>query len=120
MRLRENIQLRYQAAKTADETLSIEEVLNGLFTNRGASGTGTLTLPDPSTCPKAKVRFVRVASQALRVDPSATGQILDTDGTALTAGFYQELGSDGAVLELVSDGTNWVNIYERGTINNGT
>lgn len=106
-------------AKTASATLTHAEH-GALITNRGATGTVTLTLPKASYSPGIRFRFVRVAAQAVRVNPQDADQLMDTDGTLLTAGFYQELGSTGATLEYVSDGTNWINVAERGTINDET
>lgn len=103
--------------KTASATLTHRE--NGaLITNRGATGTITLTLPTAAHSPGIRYRFLRIATQAVRIDPPTTDQIMDVDGSLLVAGKYQELGTDGATLEFVSDGTNWINLAERGTINN--
>lgn len=105
--------------KTASATLTHLEH-DALITNRGATGTIVLTLPKAAYSKGIRYRFLRVATQAVQVNPDDDDQILDTDGTALTAGFHQELGSDGAMLEVESDGTVWANVGERGTINNET
>lgn len=106
----------YVVAKTASSTLTHQE--NGaLITNRGAAATTTHALPKASHSKGIRYRFLRVAAFAVRVDPQATDQIMDVNGALFVAGKYQELGTDGATLDYVSDGTNWVNVAERGTIN---
>jgi len=82
-------------------------------TNRGASGTVTFTLnatPDTGDT----YRFMRVAAQALRVDPQS-GDALFYNG-AQTAGKYIELQSDGAIIEVTWDGTNWLVTPINGTL----
>jgi hypothetical protein len=105
-------------AKTASATMQDTE--NGaLVTNRGAAGTLVLKLKKASHRKGVGFRFLRIANHAVQIEPEeATDQLMDVDGTLLAAGNYQELGSNGASIEFVSDGTNWVNVAERGTINN--
>ncbi len=103
--------------KTASATLTVNEA-GPLITNRGATGTIVLTLPKASYSKGMRYRFLRIAAQAVQINPQDADQIMDVDGTLLTAGAYQQLGSNGATLDFESDGTNWVNMAERGTINN--
>lgn len=100
---------------TASQTLS-RQYSGALITNRGASGTIVVVLPPGEK--GLRMRFLRVGANAMRIEPQATEQVEDVDGAALTAGNYQELGDDGAMLEYIHDGTNWMHVYERGTINN--
>lgn len=100
---------RFVAAVTSDGT---EQSAGRLITNRGATGTVTRTL---QTFTDNQI-FVRIASQALRVKPSTGAAFLRLNGTLETADKYLELGSNGATLEVVYDGTNYVCIRESGTI----
>lgn len=100
---------------TADATLKREQL--GFHTNRGATGTVTLTLPAAAAWKGQICRFHRLASFAVRLDPAGTEQFVGTNGALSTAGKYKELGDDGAWLELVSDGTNIFITSSNGTIN---
>lgn len=108
------MQSDYVAAVTASRALVYTES-HGLITNRGAAGTVVLTLP-PVANKRMKFTFLRVASQALRVDPDGAEKFLNADGSQSTAGFYKELATDGAELVIQSDGVNWVILYSRGTV----
>lgn len=101
---------------TASATLTREGL--GFHTNRGATGTVTLTLPAASKWKGQVARFHRLAAFAVRIDPAGSEQFVNTNGALSTAGKYKELGDDGAWLELVSDGTNIFITSSNGTINN--
>lgn len=95
--------------------------IGGLVTNRGATGTVTMTL-DPAAGTGASgtaviVRAMRVANQALRIKPHSGAAFYRAGGTTESADKYLELGSNGAMLEVMWDGTNWLCTFERGTIN---
>lgn len=103
-------------AKTASSTL-VQAEADALITNRGATGTTSHQLGKAANWKGLTLRFLRVASQAMRIVPYAGEQILKPAGTLTVASKYRELGTDGAMQVLESDGTNWLVTYERGTIN---
>jgi hypothetical protein len=96
-------------ARTADGT---EGNAGHTITNRGATGTVTRTLQSFTD----NLTFIRIASQALRIEPPAGGRFLRANGTLEAVDKYLELASDGALLTLQNDGTNWLCVAERGTI----
>lgn len=99
-------------------TIGVSES-NTIFVNTSAGGTVVLTLPDTTEF-GIVYKFVRVASQAIRIDPPAGSSIIYSGGT-MTTGEYLELASDGAKLHLVSDGSgNWIATYEYGTLTEET
>jgi hypothetical protein len=104
-------------ALTASQTLTARHS-GSLITNRGAAGAVIATLPTGQK--GLRFRFLRIAAQSFKVNPQNTESLVDEDGTTLTAGFTQELGSTGAYLEYEHDGTAWQQLRERGTINNET
>lgn len=104
---------RIVAARIADATIS-NYFSNEYVTNRGASGTVTLTLNTPTA--GEIYTFLRVTNQTLRVEPSAGKAFFRADGTVETADKYLELGSQGALITVLYDGTNWLCLTERGTI----
>lgn len=106
---------RKNYAHTADATLTVERL--GFHTNRSATGTVVLTLPAAAKWAGLTCRFHRLAAFAFRIDPNASEQFVNTDGSLSTGGKYKELGSDGAWLELTSDGTNIFITATNGTIN---
>jgi len=89
------------------------------ISNDGAGATVEITLP---TTPGAGIHFnfVRVASQALRINPPAGAQIIYSGGV-MSDGEYLELASNGAKLSLISDGSNnWIATDESGTLTEET
>jgi hypothetical protein len=103
-------------AKTANSTIRMQEA-GALITNRGATATTAHQLGKAAYWKGKKLRFLRVAAYAMRLTPATGEQILIPAGTLTTASKYRELGTDGAMQVIESDGTNWVVTYERGTIN---
>jgi len=97
-------------ARTSDGT---EGEADTYITNRGASATVTRTMVTYVT----PLWFKRVATQAFRIAPSSGHRFLRLNGTLEAADKYLELGSDGATLMLVWDGTNYLCLSESGTIN---
>ncbi len=89
-----------------------ESESGGVHTNRGATGTVTLILPDPAT-EGTCFTFAVQAGQELRVDPD-TKTIRDDCGQ--TAGKYKACSTIGASLVLVADGNgDWVTIAKNGS-----
>lgn len=96
--------------------------VGSVTTNRGASGTVTITLAPGAdygafTNAGRVLRAMRVASQALRIKPHSGAAFMRASGTVEANDKYLELGSNGALLEVMWDGTNWLCLAERGTIN---
>lgn len=106
------------------ETLTGDRFLNlndsgKTLTNQGAGATVTVTLPNPSGA-GINYNFVRIASQAFRIDPSADDAIIYSNGQ-MNNGEYLELASDGAKLSIASDNNNnWVATTEFGTLTEET
>lgn len=85
------------------------------ISNVGAGAAVEITLP---SAPGAGIHFdfVRIAPQALRVNPPAGSQIIYSGGT-MADGEYLELASNGAKLSVISDGSgNWIATAEFGTL----
>ncbi len=104
---------------TAGVTLTEDEARKINF-NTGAAGTVTITLPT-GVDNGVSYKFIRVATQAFRVDPNAADNIVYSGG-AMANGEYLELASDGAKLELVYDSANtqWNATLEFGTLTEET
>lgn len=105
---------RVVAARTSTATIANYQS-NEFVTNRGASGTVTLTLNAPTS--GETYTFLRVANQTLRIEPSTGAAFFRASGTVETADKYLELASTGALITVLWDGTNWLVLSERGTIN---
>lgn len=92
--------------KTAAYT--VKETENGsTFTNRGASGAFTFTLPAPFA--GGHYRFVSIAAYAITVAPPTADTLigyndLDLDSIAGPA------TTPGIMIEVISDGTSWIAI----------
>lgn len=111
--------IRPVQADTSDQSLfRTSNTVNSqeLRTNRGASTTVTDTLPTAGDKTGYEVMFVRIATQAFRVDPGDGQTFTNTDGSTTTSGKYKELGSDGALLHVLWDGSSWLILNERGTV----
>jgi len=96
---------------TSSDTLTEHET-GSIHTNKGASGTVTLTLP---TVSKAGIIFTFSvqADQELRIDPAAK-TILDDSGQ--TADKYKAASIIGECISLVSNESgNWYVISKHGT-----
>lgn len=105
---------RLTAAVTSDATEGNSDS-NLVYTNRGAVATVTRTLP--ATPPLGyHATYWRLATQTLRVDPGTTNAFRRADNTATTGGKYIELTTNGSMIELVWDGTEWLLITERGVL----
>lgn len=103
-------------AKTGNYTLVVGTDLSGnAYTNLGAGGTITLSLP---AAPPAGLRytFTRVAAQAFRVDPGASDGIY-SGGAKKGDGLYIELAAIGDTVTLVADSAgDWVTVSQFGTL----
>ena len=98
-------------AHTSDDTLT-EAQSGSIHSNRGATGTITLTLP-ASAAAGTKFTFAVQESQRLQVDPGA-GAIRDDIGT--TADKYKWADYVGENLTIVADGTgDWFVISKWGS-----
>jgi hypothetical protein len=98
-------------AHTVDNTLIVAES-GSVHTNRGATGTVTVTLP--ASAPAGTVfSFAVQAAGQLRVDPG-TSAIRDDSGQ--TAGKYKYANAIGACLTLIADSNgDWATIAKNGT-----
>jgi hypothetical protein len=105
---------RRLAAITSTGTLA-NFLSREFVTNRGASGTVTLTMSSPTSA--ETYTFMRVANQSLRIEPHSGASFFRASGTTEAADKYLELGSTGALITIMWDGTNWLLLDERGTIN---
>lgn len=99
-----------EAHTSNDALLSVES--GSVHTNRGATGTVTLTLP--ADAPQGtQFTFAVQAAQELRVDPGAA-TIRDDSGQ--TADKYKYAAAIGAALTLVADANgDWVTVAKNGT-----
>lgn len=112
-------------SRRAVEARTSATILRGdqheVITNRGATGMMTHTLNRYYVGPGGRgndFAFFRVASHAMRIAPTLGPESFRrADGSLTTAGKYLELASDGAMLVILFDGTEWLCLYERGTIN---
>jgi hypothetical protein len=101
---------RRVVAKTASYSIEAHKDRSGtIFTNRGAAGAVTFTLPPPARCKGWEYSFVGVAAQNIVVAPTTADTLitlgsLDSDSISLaTSGNIV-----GGRIEAVCDGTNWI------------
>lgn len=95
-------------AKTANYTIATGTDPSGtVFTNRGAAGTITFTLPAPSAALAGVVYdFVTVAAQIMTVATlTADTLIADNDATADSLSTTARIGVS---LRVMCDGTSWI------------
>lgn len=91
-------------AKTTAYTLKARDC-GKLFTNRGASGSVTFTLPDPDTSLAGfTAEFFAVAAQDLVVS-SSEGLVVDSNATADSITLDNIIGQH---LKVICDGTSWL------------
>ena len=97
-------------AHTGDDTLTVSES-SSVHTNRGATGTVTLTLPAGASC-GTEFTFAVQENQQLRVNPGASAI---RDNCGWTAGKYKWAGAIGESLRLAADTDgNWITIAKNG------
>jgi hypothetical protein len=99
--------------KTTDYTVLSAD--NGtVFTNIGAAGTVTFTLPAGTE--GQKFTFKRVASQEVRIDPNAADHLVYSGG-AMADGEYLRLTTDGScVTVIVNSAADAMTVMEVGTL----
>lgn len=89
--------------QTSSKTLSLIHT-GAMYSNLGATGTVTLTLPqDGAGQSGIKFSFFVAAAQAIRVDPGAAGAVY-FDGAKQTDNKYVELTGIGTICRAISDG----------------
>lgn len=94
-------------AKTAAYQIESRKDRSGtVFTNRGASGSVTFTLPPPSRCIGWEYTFITLAAQALVVATRTSDTlIVYGDATADSLAAPAQLGCE---IKVWCDGTSWV------------
>jgi len=98
---------------TADDTLTKEEC-DFIYTNLGASGTITLTLPQDAYA-GCRFRFVVMAPFEMRIDPGAAGAVY-INGAKQTDNKYIWADDEGESVLLAADGNgDWAAMYATGT-----
>lgn len=113
-----------QSVRTAYESFALDTILDRFdsgktVTNAGALGIVTVSLPVPGGA-GVHFNFVRLASQAFRINPQGADAIIYSGGQ-MSNGEYLELASDGAKLSLISDdNNNWIATVEFGTLTEET
>jgi hypothetical protein len=96
-------------AKTASYTVVAPADCGKIFTNRGAAGAVTFTLPDPTGLDGFWCEFFVVAAQNVIVDygPADKGIAFnDVDADAIAFQTAAEIVGNG--IRVVSDGTSWL------------
>lgn len=100
--------IRNVEAKTADYTLTAND-WGKFFTNRGAAGAVTFTLPTAaSTAPGFYADFFVVANQNVIVAGTAGEVVAFNDATANSVAFSTADEKVGGGLRAVCDGTSWL------------
>lgn len=99
--------IRRTLAKTAAYTIKAPMDSPGtVFTNRGAGGSVTFTLPAPSAAVKGYwYRFIVIAAQALIVATATADTLIGYNDLDLDS---IETNTVGAQVELFCDGTSWI------------
>lgn len=97
------------AAKTANYTLLLSDLNNCLFTNRGAAGAVTFTLPTVTAAMSGSyVTFVAVANQNMIVAGSAGELVTFNDAAANSVAFQTGGEIIGGRFDAFCDGTSWI------------
>lgn len=99
--------LKKVMAKTAAYTIKLED--NGaIITNKGASGSVTLTAPTSVVPVGFHIKMAVMADQAFVFDPKPDTAKVYIKGAGQTAGMYLSMTDIGDFAELVWDGTDWL------------
>lgn len=94
-------------AKTAAYTLTLEDC-GAIITNKGASGSVTLTAPNAVVPVGYHFRQSVMADQAFVFDPKPDTAQAYVKGAAQTAGNYTSITDIGDFIDWVWDGTDWL------------
>lgn len=94
-------------AKTSAYTLKVEDC-GALITNKGASGSVTITAPEATVPVGYNVRIMAAAAQTLIFDPKPDTASVIVKGGIQTAGKYISVTDEGDFVHLVWDGTDWL------------
>lgn len=92
-------------AKTGNYTITIAD-RGKVFSNAGAAGTITLTLPTVADAAGVSYKFYKSANQTFRIETGLIGRAKFGDLT--NAASYFELTTRYGFGEIISDGTNWI------------
>jgi hypothetical protein len=95
-------------AKTANYTIGTNttDVIGSIFTNRGAAGAVTFTLPSPSA--GAYYFFAGVADQNITISAGAGLAVTFNNAAAASLAFSTAGNKIGAFAAAISDGTQWL------------
>lgn len=109
---------RQVVAKTASYTVTLDDA-GTLFTNRGAAGAVTFTLPAAARATGIEYMFVAVANQNLIVSDGGVDSIVAiNDAAADSVAFQTASEIIGGGFRVISDGTSWLvfpSIWDNGT-----
>jgi hypothetical protein len=97
-------------AKTASYSIESRKDRSGtIFTNRGASGAVTFTLPPASRCQGWEYTFVGVANQNIIVAARTVDTLIGLNDVDLDSLALQTAGQlIGGVIKVFCDGTSWI------------
>ncbi len=98
---------RKVVAKTASYTLT-EADCGTVFTNRGASGAVTFTLPAVATSNGLWYEFFVVAGQDVTIDGPADTLVVFNDAAADSVAFSTTSEKIGGAVTAICDGTSWL------------
>lgn len=109
---------RRVVAKTASYTVTLDDA-GTLFTNRGAGGAVTFTLPAAARAAGIEYMFVAVAGQNLIVSDGGVDSLVAFNDAAADSVAYQTASEIiGGGFHVISDGTSWLvlpHIWDNGT-----
>ncbi len=98
------------SAKTANYTIKANDLNGTVFTNRGAAGAVTFTLPDPTAVPVGQFYyFLGVDDQNIVVQTATTDTLLVINDVAADSLAMSTAGQKiGGLMMVFCDGTQWV------------
>jgi hypothetical protein len=114
----ENHSLGLVSAKTASYTIKKNDQSGQIYSNRGAGGAVTFTLPEPKA--GRQLIFFKVAAQNIVLQATNGAKI---NGGTVNKAYQNVTGGDAGIgtCTLVADGTDWFVKSEKGTwANNNT
>ncbi len=97
-------------AKTANYTIKANDLNGTVFTNRGAAGAVTFTLPAPTAVPAgAFYLFLGIADQNIIVQVPSAGTLIALNNAAATSLAAQTASQKiGSLMLFQCDGTSWI------------